>query len=213
MKCRFEHLGIFHHIYPPSFSYSDSALAAVSLESGAARCRLRARPGGTGHLLLPASAHLTAFQMSAMLRLSLAFKQSKESMYSVLQSLGPKDAAARSRMDKRLGGGTAAMLAKLSCAQLQRSDKLLHSVRHCRFSFDLVAIRPYVLSLQAATSNGFSSFDELVRDAFMLDAALGSNSGAPPPPRRRARCSLHVDDLISSIMFSVFIHCRFCVPT
>ena len=150
--------------------------------------------------------------MSAMLRLSLAFKQSKESMYSVLRSLGPKDAAARSRMDKRLGGGTAAMLAKLSCAQLQRSDKLLHSVRHCRFSFDLVAIRPYVLSLQAATSNGFSSFDELVRDAFMLDAALGSNSGAPPPPRRRARCSLHVDDLISSIMFSVFIHCRFCVP-
>jgi hypothetical protein len=153
-----------------------------------------------------------------MLRLSLAFKQSRESMFSVLQSLGPKDAAARSRMDKRLGGGTAAMLAKLSCAQLQHSDKLLHSVRHSRFGFDLAVIRPYTFSLQAATSNGFSSFDELVRDALMLDAALGSNSGTPPPPHSpapssRARCLLPVHDSISSIMYSVFIHCRFCVPT
>jgi hypothetical protein len=69
-----------------------------------------------------------ALQMSAMLRLSLAFKDSRESMYSVINSLGAHDAAARKRMDKRLGGGTAAMLAKLSSAQLQHSDKLLHSV-------------------------------------------------------------------------------------
>ena len=110
-------------------------------------------------------------------------------MFSVLQSLGPKDAAARRRMDKRLGGGTAAMLAKLSCAQLQHSDKLLHSVRHSRFGFDLAAIRPYTFSLQAATSNGFSSFDELVRDALMLDAALGSNSGTPPPLPQDARAA------------------------
>ncbi len=67
-------------------------------------------------------------QMSAMLRLSLAFKQSKESMYSVINSLAAKDGCMRSRLDKRLGGGSAAMLAKLSSAQMSRNDKLLHSV-------------------------------------------------------------------------------------
>jgi hypothetical protein len=67
--------------------------------------------------------------MSAMLRLSIAFKESKESMYSVLNSLGAHDGSVRRRMDRRLGGGSAAMLAKLSSAQLSQNDKLLHSVR------------------------------------------------------------------------------------
>ena len=67
-------------------------------------------------------------QMSAMLRLSLAFKHSKESMFSVISSLAAKDGCMRSRLDKRLGGGSAAMLAKLSSAQMSRNDKLLHSV-------------------------------------------------------------------------------------
>ena len=33
--------------------------------------------------------------------------------------------------------------------------------------------------LQAATSHAFSSFEEVVRDAATLDAALGSQSGTP----------------------------------
>jgi hypothetical protein len=66
--------------------------------------------------------------MSAMLRLSLAFKESKESLYAVLNSLGAKDGATRSRLDKRLGGGSAAMLATLSSSQLSQNDKLLHAV-------------------------------------------------------------------------------------
>jgi hypothetical protein len=64
-----------------------------------------------------------------MLRLSLAVKESRESMYSVLNSLGANGGSTRSRMDRRLGGGSAAMLAKLSSNQLSRNDKLLHSVR------------------------------------------------------------------------------------
>ena len=64
-----------------------------------------------------------------MLRLCLAFKESKESMYSVINSLRANDGATRSRLDRRLGGGSAAMLAKLSGNQLSHNDKLLHSVR------------------------------------------------------------------------------------
>jgi hypothetical protein len=67
-------------------------------------------------------------QTSPMLRLSLAYKSSRESMYSVLASLDPKSGSTRSRMDRRLGGGAAAMLAQLSSAQISQSDKLLHSV-------------------------------------------------------------------------------------
>jgi hypothetical protein len=38
--------------------------------------------------------------------------------------------------------------------------------------------------LQAATSNSFSSFEEVVRDAATLDAALGSQSGTSTPSTR-----------------------------
>ena len=64
-----------------------------------------------------------------MLRLCTAFKESKESMYSVINSLRAKDGATRRRLDRRLGGGSAAMLAKLSGNQLSHNDKSLHSVR------------------------------------------------------------------------------------
>ena len=64
-----------------------------------------------------------------MLRLSLAVKESRESMYSVINSLSANGGSTRSRMDRRLGGGSGAMLAKLSSDQMSRNDKLLHSVR------------------------------------------------------------------------------------
>jgi hypothetical protein len=87
---------------------------------------------------------VTPLQMSAMLRLSLAFKQSKESMYSVINSLTAKDGCMRSRLDRRLGGGSAAMLAKLSSAQISRNDKLLHSVllQPCTLPLDSKRLNP-----------------------------------------------------------------------
>jgi hypothetical protein len=83
--------------------------------------------------------------MSAMLRLSLAFKESKESLYAVLNSLGAKNGVTRSRLDKRLGGGSAAMLATLSSSQLSQNDKLLHAV-----SSSILRSQHYIASQSSA---------------------------------------------------------------
>jgi hypothetical protein len=134
--------------FPFVFQLPFSLFLAVPLEPGDNSRWIRARPRGKMQPIstdLPPCLLVSALQMSAMLRLCLAFKHSKESMYSVIDSLTAKDGCISSRLDKRLGGGSARMLTKLSSDQISRNDKLLHSVqltqtRSLRLSPAIVAV-------------------------------------------------------------------------
>ena len=121
--------------------------------------------------------------MSAMLRLSLAFQHSNECMHSVINSLSAKDGSMRSRLDKRLGGGSAAMLAKLSSAQMSRNDKLLHSV----------LLQPYTLLLDSKHLKPFAAVRHSPRLRLLRPRCARRDS-----PRRRPRLRIRFNTLFTA---------------